>query len=107
MARRVVAAELDRHVIEARVPLPKPACATAINGGWASLAANGKPWYAAFGNGGQRLIVIPSLKMVVVIFAGNYNTADQWKMPVKLMSRIVLPAVLRSLDQQLPALSTM
>ena len=58
-----------------------------------SLVANGKPWYAAFGNGGQRLIVIPSLRMVVIILAGNYNSADQWKMPLKLMSQIVIPSV--------------
>lgn len=60
------------------------------------LLSSGKSWYAAYGNGGQRLIVLPSLNMIVVVLAGNYNMADQWKMPLKLMSRIVMPAVLNS-----------
>lgn len=59
------------------------------------LVRSGRPWYGAFGNGGQRILVIPSLRMCVVIFAGNYNKADQWKMPVKVMTRVVMPSLLR------------
>jgi CubicO group peptidase (beta-lactamase class C family) len=57
------------------------------------LLANGKPWVAAYGNGGQRLIVIPSLAMAVVIVAGNYNRTDQWKMPARLMSSVVMASL--------------
>jgi len=58
-----------------------------------TMRKDGSRWISGFGNGSQRLVVIPSLEMVVVIMAGNYNQAEQWKLPVKLMSDYIIPAV--------------
>lgn len=55
------------------------------------------PWTAAIGWGGQRLYVIPSLDMTVVVLAGLYdNPALQPAVGDTVLRRFVLPAVMRT-----------
>jgi CubicO group peptidase (beta-lactamase class C family) len=51
-------------------------------------------FWSAIGNGGQRLFVLPSLDLAVVITAGNYDTRDQWIPPSHVMRDVVLPSIL-------------
>ncbi len=46
---------------------------------------------AAFGNGGQRLSVNADQNLVTVIFSGNYNQPDDWKLPVKVIEDYIVP----------------
>ena len=51
------------------------------------------PWAAGIGLGGQRLFVVPSLSLVVVITAGHYTDAMQSWLPLVVLNRFVLTAL--------------
>jgi CubicO group peptidase (beta-lactamase class C family) len=49
-------------------------------------------WAAGFGNGGQRLIVMPDIDLAIVILAGNYSRPGHWELPMMLMRDHIMPA---------------
>ena len=59
------------------------------------LAAQGSPpnWVAGFGNGGQRLTINQRENLVLAVFAGNYNQPDAWRLPVKIITDFLVPAL--------------
>lgn len=50
--------------------------------------------WIAFGEGGQRLFLMPGLKLVVAITAGNYLADDQWIPPTRVLREVVLESIL-------------
>lgn len=50
-------------------------------------------WAAGVGYGGQRLFIVPSLDLVVLVHAGMYDSRLQSVAPLEILDRYVLPAV--------------
>ena len=48
---------------------------------------------AGFGNGGQRLFVMPSAGLACVVFSGAYDKMDSWMTPSRIWWEIVLPSL--------------
>jgi CubicO group peptidase (beta-lactamase class C family) len=59
------------------------------------FARNEFAWAAGMGQGGQRLYVIPSLGLSAVVTAGHYADGMQAWLPLVILNRYVLPAVMR------------
>ncbi len=60
---------------------------------WLAPEASPTQWVAGFGNGGQRLMIGGKTGTVIVVFAGNYNQPDDWKLPLKVTVDFVGPAL--------------
>lgn len=52
----------------------------------------GHAWVGAIGNGGQRIWMVPSLDLVLVMTAGNYNTPTQGVAPDAILAAVLAAA---------------
>jgi len=52
--------------------------------------------YFASGNGGQEIVVIPDLDMVVACYGGNYSDSAGWLLIREYIPRFILPSIVEN-----------
>lgn len=98
--RQIVPADWAAASVTAHASVqPDPVCGTKYGYFWwlsAGCSPLGQtPWFAAIGNGGQRIYVVPSRDLVVITTAGLYNDPRQRQVAPGLFTA-VLEAVLKA-----------
>ena len=59
---------------------------------WLGAQPDGTAWIAAIGNGGQRIWIVPSRALVIVVTAGNYNLPAQGAAPAAILDAVLAAA---------------
>lgn len=88
--QRIVPADWIRTMLQPRLQTPWGA---QYGYQWYIESIAGHRLMAGMGNGGQRLLVLPDLNVTVAITAGNYDDPDQWRTPLTVLERVILPAM--------------
>ena len=55
-----------------------------------------RPWCAGFGNGGQRLWLLPDAGIAAVTYSGKYNAWNAWITPARIWFEIILANFLKA-----------
>jgi CubicO group peptidase (beta-lactamase class C family) len=63
--------------------------------GSSSVNSRTVEWFAAIGFGGQRIIIVPSLDLVVIFTAGLYDSNGEQALMNNLLGIYILPSILR------------
>jgi CubicO group peptidase (beta-lactamase class C family) len=60
---------------------------------WLTTLPSGENVIGGFGNGGQRLFIVPDLDLVVVITAGRYNQPEEGRLPDNVLNKFILSSL--------------